>query len=74
MSENDPEERPESGSDASGWAKQTEFGEPLWLDVLKTLGVGLGYLLIILFALGAFGTKNLEFIGRNYAAGWALSH
>ncbi len=40
-----PETGPETGPEAQGAEKLTVFGEPLWVDALKTLGVALAMLL-----------------------------
>ena len=41
MAEQHPDHHPETGPDAPGEKKLTVFGEPLWVDALKTLGVAL---------------------------------
>ena len=56
MTENDPEER--------GWNRRTEFGEPLWLDTLKTLCVGLAYLFGIVAVGGVLGIAIMAPWGR----------
>ena len=48
----------------SGWNKRTEFGEPLWMDVLKTLGVGLIMLSVTIIVGGALGVAIMAPWGR----------
>ncbi len=45
MAEQHPDHRPEDRPEARGLKKQTVFGEPLWVDALKTLGVAIAMLL-----------------------------
>ncbi len=45
MTEQHPDHRPETGPEARGGKKLTVFGEPLWVDALKTLGVAMAVLL-----------------------------
>ncbi len=45
MAEQQPDHRPETGPKARGGKKLTVFGEPLWVDALKTLGVAMAMLL-----------------------------
>ncbi len=46
MAEQHPDHRPETGPEARGLKKLTVFGEPLWVDALKTLGVAMVMLLL----------------------------
>ena len=39
MTEQHPDQTPKPGAKAQGDKKLTEFGEPLWVDVMKTMGV-----------------------------------
>ena len=48
----------------SGWNKRTEFGEPLWVDVLKTLGVGMMMLTLTVIVGGALGVAIIAPWGR----------
>lgn len=54
-------EKPESGE---GINRVTEFGEPLWLDALKTVGVGLLSLLIVVALGGALAIAIIAPWGR----------
>ena len=48
MTENESDKQSDTAQQSRGWNKTTEFGEPLWLDVLKSVGSGLLMLLIFL--------------------------
>ena len=52
MAEQAPDDLPETGPEPRNERKLTVFGEPLWVDVLKTLGVGMAMLLATI-AIGA---------------------
>lgn len=39
MTEQQPDQNPEPGAKAKDGQKLTAFGEPLWVDVMKTIGV-----------------------------------
>ncbi len=54
----------ESDQPQSGWNKPTEFGEPLWVDVLKTLGVGMMMLTVTVIVGGALGVAIIAPWGR----------
>ena len=61
MSENDSDKQSDTAQQARGWNRTTEFGEPLWLDVLKSVWSGLLMLLITIIvggALSAFRALN----------------
>ena len=51
-------------STQEGWNKPTEFGEPLWVDVLKTLGVGMIMLSLTIIVGGALGVAIMAPWGR----------
>jgi hypothetical protein len=50
--------------DADADKKLTVFGEPIWLDALKTLGVGLAMLLLVVVVGGALGVAIIAPWGR----------
>ena len=54
----------DDASAKSGWNKRTEFGEPLWVDVLKTLGVGMIMLSLTIIVGGALGVAIMAPWGR----------
>ncbi len=58
MSEENPENK---GSQTS---RETEFGEPLWLDVLKSTGVGLAYFTFVIALGGALAVAVIAPWGR----------
>ncbi|MGI9409633.1 MAG: hypothetical protein ACR2OV_06145, partial [Hyphomicrobiaceae bacterium] len=70
MAAKDPEpKQPDSlerdaESTQEGWNKSTEFGEPLWVDVLKTLGVGMIMLSVTIIVGGALGVAIMAPWGR----------
>jgi hypothetical protein len=58
MTEQPPE------SDNKGLHRTTEFGEPLWLDTLKTIGVALTSLTIVIVIGGALAVAIIAPWGR----------
>ena len=58
MSEENPKNK---GSQTS---RETEFGEPLWLDVLKSTGVGLAYFTFVIVLGGALAIAVIAPWGR----------
>ena len=58
MSEN------KSDEDGGGLNRTTEFGEPLWLDALKSTGVALLYLTFIIVVGGALAIAIIAPWGR----------
>ncbi len=64
------ETRTDSGTAAHGIYKQTAFGEPLWVDALKTLGVAATMLLITIVLGGALALMIIAPWGR---ASWECS-
>lgn len=55
---------PETNKTASGLNRTTEFGEPLWLDTLKTIGVALTSLTIVIVIGGALAVAIIAPWGR----------
>ena len=64
MAEQDPEDRAKGDVDEADQQKLTAFGEPLWLDILKTVGVGLTLLLFTILIGGALGIAIMAPWGR----------
>ena len=64
MTENDSDKQSEPAQPSKGWNRTTEFGEPLWLDVLKSVGSGLLMLLITIIVGGALGVAIIAPWGR----------
>jgi len=58
MAEQDPDHQ------TRGEKKLTTFGEPLWVDALKTLGVGMIMLLLVAVVGGALGVAVIAPWGR----------
>ena len=54
----------EDGAEESGMNRTTEFGEPLWLDTLKTIGVALLSLTIVIAVGGALAIAIIAPWGR----------
>ena len=48
----------------NGINRKTEFGEPLWLDVLKSAGVALTYLTVVILLGGALAIAIIAPWGR----------
>ena len=69
-SDNSTETRTDSGTTARGLNKQTAFGEPLWVDALKTLGVAATTMLITIVLGGALALMIIAPWGR---ASWDCS-
>ena len=63
-SDNSAETRTDSGTTARGLNKQTAFGEPLWVDALKTLGVAATMTLITIVLGGALALMIMAPWGR----------
>jgi len=59
-----PEVDPESSPDAQGDKKLTVFGEPLWVDTLKALGVASIMLVLLIVVGGALGVAIIALWGR----------
>lgn len=49
---------------ATGLNRTTEFGEPLWLDALKSIGVALSILTIVIVVGGALAVAIIAPWGR----------
>ncbi len=64
MAEPPPDQPPESDRQAGGEEKLTAFGEPLWIDTLKTLGVAMAMLLGVVVIGGALGVAIIAPWGR----------
>ena len=64
MAEQSPDHRPETDPEAGGIKKLTAFGEPLWIDALRTLGVGLVMLALVIVVGGALGVAIIAPWGR----------
>ena len=64
MTENESDKQSDTAKQSRGWNKTTEFGEPLWLDVLKSVGSGLLMLLITIIVGGALGVAIMAPWGR----------
>ncbi len=64
MAEQQPDHRPEDGPEARGLKKQTVFGEPLWVDALKTLGVVMTMLLVVVVVGAVLGVMIIAPWGR----------
>ena len=64
MAEQHPDHRPETGPDARGEKKLTVFGEPLWVDALKTLGVAMAMLLVTVVVGAVLGVAIIAPWGR----------
>ena len=64
MAAKDPESKESEPQEQAGWNKRTEFGEPLWVDVLKTLGVGMIMLTMTIIVGGALGVAIMAPWGR----------
>lgn len=56
------EEKPDS--EGGGISRKTEFGEPLWLDALKSTGVALTYLTVVIVLGGALAIAIIAPWGR----------
>ena len=64
MAEQHPDHRPETGPVARGLKKRTVFGEPLWVDALKTLGVVMAMLLVVVVVGAVLGVMIIAPWGR----------
>ncbi len=64
MTEQHPDHRPETGPEARGGKKLTVFGEPLWVDALKTLGVAMAMLLLTVVVGAVLGVAVMAPWGR----------
>ncbi len=64
MAEQHPDHRPKTGPEAQGAEKLTVFGEPLWVDALKTLGVGTAMLLGVVVIGALLGVAVIAPWGR----------
>ncbi len=64
MAEQHPDHRPETGPEARGEKKLTVFGEPLWVDALKTLGVAMAMLLVTVVVGAVLGVAIMAPWGR----------
>ncbi len=64
MAEQHPDHRRETGPEARGEKKLTVFGEPLWLDALKTLGVAMAILLLTVAVGAVLGVAIIAPWGR----------
>ncbi len=64
MVEQDPDNGSKSDPKVHGKSKLTAFGEPLWVDALKTAGVGLVILLIVILGGGALAVAIMAPWGR----------
>ncbi len=64
MAEQHPDHPPETGSEARGEKKLTVFGEPLWVDALKTLGVAMAMLLLTVVVGAVLGVAVMAPWGR----------
>lgn len=58
------DEQPEDSADGTGLNRKTEFGEPLWLDTLKTIGVAVVSLTIVIAVGGALAVAIIAPWGR----------
>ncbi len=64
MAEQQPDHRPETDPEARGLKKLTVFGEPLWVDALKTLGVAMAMLLLTVAVGAVLGVMIIAPWGR----------
>ncbi len=64
MAEQHPDHRPETGPEARDEKKLTVFGEPLWVDALKTLGVAMAMLLVTVVVGAVLGVAIMAPWGR----------
>ncbi len=64
MAEQHPDHRPETGPQDGSAKKLTVFGEPLWLDALKTLCVAMTTLLVIVVVGAVLGVMIIAPWGR----------
>jgi len=64
MTDNNAEEPQQNDAEGRGLKKVTSFGEPLWKDALKSIGVGLIMLVIVVVVGGALGVAIIAPWGR----------
>jgi hypothetical protein len=64
MAKKPPDDCTQNGPEAKGSEKLTVFGEPLWLDVLKTLGVAIALLSVTVVVGGLLGVAIMAPWGR----------
>ncbi|NKB59652.1 MAG: hypothetical protein GKS00_25315 [Alphaproteobacteria bacterium] len=64
MTEQPSEKGPETVPESEDAQKLTAFGEPLWVDVLKTVGVGMAMLLGTIVIGGILGVMIIAPWGR----------
>jgi hypothetical protein len=64
MTDQHPDQSSEPSAETQGAKSLTAFGEPLWLDVLKTLGVGLALLSVTVVVGGLLGVAIMAPWGR----------
>ncbi len=61
----EPQQKPEQPVESSsGWNKKTEFGEPVWVDVLKSIWTGLVMLFFTIIVGGALAVAIIAPWGR----------
>ena len=53
-----------NGPEETGFNRTTEFGEPLWLDTLKTIGVALASLAVVIAVGGVLAIAIIAPWGR----------
>ena len=64
MSESNDDKTVDGRAEDKGLSKVTSFGEPLWLDALKSIGQGLATLVLVLFVGGALAIAIIAPWGR----------
>ncbi len=64
MGNKSSDDKAEGGPEGPGEENLTAFGEPLWVDVLKTLGVGFAMLLGVVAIGGVLGIAIIAPWGR----------
>ena len=64
MAEQHPDQRQNTGPEARGLKKRTVFGEPLWVDALKTRGVVMAMLVVTVVVGAVLGVMIIAPWGR----------